>query len=135
MASPFDALDAEMSAAMLTAYGEAASITPRRGGQYAAPGLDPQRSSNPVPVMGVYTGTPEVAVFGAADGQIVINGRTVTADAIFWMPKAQVDEVGFTIKRDDQVIMEVQPGKPSFSVIAVLLTELGDAQLYLVKEQ
>jgi hypothetical protein len=135
MTSPFDELDAELSAAVLTAYGEAAAIVPRRGGQYAAPGFDPERSSGPVPVMGVFTATPEVSVFGSADGQVVVNGRTITADAILWLSKAQVAAIGFQIKRDDQIIMEAQTGKPTYTVVAPAMTELGDTQLFLVKDQ
>jgi hypothetical protein len=132
MGSPFDDLDAELSAAVLTAYGETAIITPRRGTTYAAPGTDQDRQS--VSALVVLSDSPGLEwLSGQRRGSELTGGsRLGVSEAEVWMSKAQADEIGFKIAKGDRVSFPARD--IAYSVVAVMVTNMGDVRLLIVRE-
>jgi hypothetical protein len=132
MASPFDALDAELSAAVLTAYGETALITPRRGTTYAAPGVDTDRP--PVSALVVFSESPGLEwLSGARRGSELTGGsRLGVSEAEIWMSKAQADELGFKLAKGDKISFPSRG--TAYSVVAVMTTDMGDVRAMIVRE-
>jgi hypothetical protein len=132
MASPFDDLDAELSAMVLTAYGEAASIFPRRGGTYAAPGTDENRQ--PVKALVVLSDSPGLEwLSGARRGSELVGGtRLNLSEAEMWMSKLQADELGFKLSKGDRI--EFPARGTAYSVVSVMTTDMGDVRALLVRE-
>lgn len=132
MASPFDDLDAELSASVLTAYGEACRIIPRRAGTYSAPGSDADRS--PVYALVIFSDTPGLEwLSGARRGSELSGGtRLNVGEAEVWMSRAQADELGFKLSKGDLISFPSRDQK--FSVVAVMATQMGDVRLLVVKE-
>lgn len=130
MGSPFDALDAELSSAVVAEFSETCNITPRRTAQYGAPGVDPDR-----------TATPTVAVLSISPGQEVLFGgdeirkRHITVgETECWISKVHADALPFKIQKGDKITFPRTPPL-NFSVIeAPLVTDMGDVRLMLAKE-
>jgi hypothetical protein len=134
MASPFDVLDELLSSAVVTAYGEAAIITPRVSSQYA------QRTND--------TTRPQVnawGVFSAGPGDQQIKGQTTGGEfagstrlgvmlAEFWMTKEQITALGFRPGKGDTVTLPGRAGPPVYSVAGIQDTDRGDVALILVRE-
>jgi len=134
MASPFDELDDLLSSAVMTAYGEAAVLTPRTSSQYAVRQSDPARA--PANVWGVLSAGPgEGPVKGqAVGGEFVGTTRIGTMQAEFWMTAAQVAALGFAPARGDTVAFPGRAGAPVYAVTAIQKTDVGDIALILVRE-
>jgi hypothetical protein len=132
MASPFDDLDAELSASVLAAYGETASIFPRRGGTYATPGTDHDRQ--PVSALVVLSDSPGLEwLSGARRGSELTGGTRVgVGEAEMWMSKVQADELGFKLAKGDRVSFPARG--TAYSVVAVMVTDMGDVRALLVRE-
>lgn len=132
MGSPFDDLDAEMSAVILSAYGETANIIPRRAGTYSTPGADADRM--PVAALVVLSESPGLEwLSGARRGSDLTGGTRVNVgEAEVWMGKAQADELGFKIVKGDKINFPSRG--TTYSVVAVMITDMGDTRLLVVKE-
>ena len=135
MASPFDDLDDLMSSAVLTAYGEAATLRPRVSSQYVARSDDPDRPETTV--WGVYSATSAVApIKGQAVGAVFRGTTRVSSKrAEFWIGAEQVAEIPFAIAKGDAISLPGQPGAPTFSIVDVQPTDMGDVNLILVSEE
>lgn len=134
MASPFDDLDQMLTSAVVTAYGEAAILTPRTASQYAVRTSDADR--NAANVWGV---------FSAGPGDLPIKGQTVGGEfagatrvnvmkAEFWMTPEQVSSLGFAPAKGDKISFPGRAGSPVYSVSAIQHTNMGDTALILVRE-
>lgn len=134
MASPFDAFDDLLSSAVMTAYGEAAILTPRTSSQYAARTSDVSR--NAANVWGVFSAGPgEGQIKGQVTGGEFAGGtRLNVTKSEFWMTRDQVAALGFAPSKGDKMTFPGQPGSPVYSVAAIQNTSQGDTALILVRE-
>ncbi len=132
MASPFDDLDAEMSAIILSAYGETANIMPRRAGTYSAPGTDVDRQ--PVAALVVLSDNPGLDwLSGARRGSELTGGTRVSvSEAEVWMSKLQAEELGFKLEKGDRITFPSRG--TAYNVVAVMVTDMGDVRAMLVRE-
>ena len=134
MTSPFDELDAAMSAAMITAYGEVAVLRPRVRQQYVERAADSDR--NAVQVWGVFSSGPfEQQLKGQHIGNENQGGmRFGAARSEFWMSAAQIAEIGFEPAAGDLLELPGRPSEPAYAVSFVQRTDRGDINLSLVRE-
>ncbi len=134
MSSPFDEFDQLLSSAVVTAYGEAAILTPRTASQYAVRQADPGRSVTNV--WGVFSaGSGEAQIKGqATGGEFAGTTRLNVMKAEFWLTAAQVAALGFAPARGDTISFPGRPGTPVYSIAAVQHTNMGDTALILVRE-
>jgi hypothetical protein len=132
MGSPFDDLDAQLAAEILTAYGETVSIFPRRSGTYATPGSDYDRQ--PVSALVVLSDSPGLEwLSGARRGSDLVGGTRVNVgETELWMSKAQADELGFKLSKGDRV--EFSSRGTAYNVVSVMTTDMGDVRALLVRE-
>lgn len=134
MTSPFDDLDAAMSAAINTAYGEVAVLRPRIRRQYVERAGDSDRPA--VRVWGVFSSGPFEQPI---KGQLVGNEnqgamRFAGAKAEFWIGTAQVAEMGFEPSAGDLLELPGRPSEPAYAVSFVQRTDRGDLNLILTRE-
>ena len=134
MASPFDDLDALVSASVGSAFGEAAIITPRVSQQYAARAQDTNRAS--LTCHGVLSAGPaDASVKGqTVGGEFAGATRIASTRAEFWIAKADLAMLGYIPARGDLVSFPTRVGSPAYAVSALQHTDLGDLTLILVAE-
>lgn len=134
MASPFDDLDQILSSAVVTAYGEAAILRPRKSSQYAARKADDNR--NAVNVWGVFSAGPgDMQVKGqSVGGEFSGSTRLNTMKAEFWLTTDQVAALGFKPSKGDSISFPGRDGSSVYSVAAIQNTNMGDVALILVRE-
>jgi len=134
MTLPFDDLDAAMSAAITTAYGEVAILRPRVRPQYVARTADADRHA--VRVWGVFSSGPfEQRVKGQLGGTDNRGALRMTgATAEFWIGAAQVTEIGLEPAAGDLLELPGRPSEPAYAVSFVQRTDRGDLNLVLVRE-
>ena len=131
MGSPFEDADAELSAPVLEAFGEPATIRPRRGSQYGSPGADADRLPDQVEV--IFSESPGLEwLSGSRRGSDLQGGTRVSVgDAEVWISKAGIDALGYTPAKGDLVSLRGR----AFSVAAApMVSDLGDMRLLLVRE-
>ncbi len=131
MGSPFDEADAELSEAALEAFGEPATIRPRRGGQYGSPGADADRLPDQVEV--IFSESPGLEwLSGSRRGSDLQGGTRVSVgDAEVWLSKAGVDGLGYTPAKGDTVSLR---GRRFAVVAAPMVSDMGDMRLLLARE-
>lgn len=134
MASPFDALDELLSASVMTAYGEAAILTPRTSSQYAQRASDTNRPQTNV--WGVFSAGPgEQQIKGqSTGGEFAGTTRLSVMRAEFWITQEQVAALGFNPGKGDTVTFPGRTGSPVYAVAAIQNTDRGDLALILVRE-
>lgn len=134
MTSPFDDLDQMLSSAMVTAYGEAAILTPRISSQYVARASDPSRSA--VNVWGVFSaGAADQQIKGqAVGGEFAGTTRLSVTKSEFWLSAEQLRALGFAPQKGDKISFPGRPGAPVYSIASIQNTNMGDAALVLVRE-
>lgn len=133
MATEFDSLLTALDAAVASATGEAASLTPRLTAPYGAPATDPSR-----PVATI------TGIFSDGPGSAYLNGGPVgdfsgkmMMDALvaeFWLPAAGVAGIGYEIRTGDGLILTGRTGTPTYRVVEIQRTNGGDANLVLTLE-
>lgn len=130
MASPFDALDAALSASCVGAFGEAATLRPRTNSQYSDHAPDPLRPE--AQISGVYSAGPgEVPIKGATqNGGFQGATRFATMRAEFWVPAEAVAALPYKVAKHDLIILDDRGGLP-YEIVAVQRTDLGDLNLIL----
>ena len=134
MGAAFDELDAAMSAAIATAYGEVAVLRPRARQQYVERAADSDR--NAIQIWGVFSSGPFEQPL---KGQLVGNQnqgamRFAGATAEFWIGTAQVAEMGFEPSAGDLLELPGRPTEPAYAVSFVQRTDRGDINLILTRE-
>lgn len=134
MASPFDALDELLSSAVMTAYGEAAILTPRTSSQYAQRTTDATRPQTNV--WGVFSAGPgDQQIKGqSTGGEFAGPTRLNVMRAEFWITPEQVSALGFRPGKGDTITFPGRAGSPVYAVAAVQNTDRGDVALILVRE-
>jgi hypothetical protein len=134
MASPFDDLDALVSGAVASAFGEAAVITPRSAQQYAARTQDTNRAQRSC--SGIFSAGPGAdAIRGQTVGSEFAGGTRVSSvKAEFWLTKTEIEALGFTPAKGDTVSFPARSGAPVYAITAVQHTAHGDVALLLVRE-
>ena len=134
MASMFDDLDTAISGVIKDAFAEAAVHRPRVSVQYVERATDPDRPQNLI--HGVFSAGP-------ADDQLKGNARgsefsgttrLVSANAEFWIAKAEVDALTALPAKGDTITLTSRTGNPAYAVSSVQHTDLGDLNLILVRE-
>ena len=134
MGAAFDDLEAAMSAAIVTAYGEVGILRPRTRQQYVERAADSDR--NAVQIWGVFSSGPFEQPL---KGQLVGNQnqgamRFAGAKAEFWIGTAQVAEMGFEPAAGDLLELPGRPTEPAYAVSFVQRTDRGDLNLILTRE-
>jgi hypothetical protein len=134
MSAAFDDLDAVMSAAIVTAYGEVAILRPRARQQYVERAADSDRTA--VQIWGVFSSGPFEQPI---KGQLVGNDnqgamRLAGAKAEFWIGTAQVADMGFEPATGDLLELPGRPSEPGYAVSFVQRTDRGDLNLILTRE-
>ena len=130
MASPFDALDAALSAACASAFGEAAVLRPRKASQYTERAVDPERPE--APIIGIYSAGPgEVPIRGAATGgEFQGPTRFATMRAEFWIEAEHVAGLPYTLAKGDLIVLTDRGDLP-YEIVKVQPTDMGDVNLIL----
>ncbi len=134
MGGAFDDLEAGMSAAIVTAYGEVALLRPRTRPQYVERTADSDR--NAFQIWGVFSSGPFEQPI---KGQLVGNQnqgalRFAGAKAEFWIETAQAVEMGFEPSAGDLLELPGRPSEPAYAVSFVQRTDRGDLNLILTRE-
>ena len=134
MTSPFDALDALASGAVMQGFGEEAVLIPRRGSQYVEAAADADRMS--VKVRGIFS-----ALAASSDlrgqsrgGEFKGTTRMVSEQSAFWIAAAQLANLGFRPAKGDLLRLPERCGSPSYAIAAIHPTSMGDLNLLLVRE-
>ena len=134
MSSPFDDLDAALSAAVDGVFATKAIILPRLSSQYAERTDDPERAS--VEVTGVFSAGPAASeIPGQArssdfDGVTRLNQQA----ASFWVSAAVAAEIPYRVARGDAVKFPERPGEPTYAVVAPRPSDMGDIEFVLAIE-
>lgn len=130
MASPFDALDAALSASCLGAFGEAATLRPRMASQYTERAADPARPE--AQIFGVYSAGPgEVPIRGeATGGEFKGPTRFATMRAEFWIGAEHIAGLPYTVAKGDLIILTDRGDLP-YEIVKVQPTDMGDVNLIL----
>lgn len=134
MVSPFDDLDQMISSTVLTAYGEAAIITPRTSSQYVERKADPNRSE--ANVWGVFSAGPTESDIRGQSESRGFSGTTRVGSmkAEFWISPEQIRSLGFKPQRGDTISFPGRCGSPVYAVAGLQHTDMGDLALILVRE-
>jgi hypothetical protein len=134
MPSPFDALDAALSATCLGAFGEVASLVPRVASQYTVPQPDPARQQTDI--VGIYSAGPgETPIKGkATGGDFTGPTRFVTTRAEFWVDAETMASLPYEIAKGDMLIL-TDRGDTPYEIIAAQPTDMGDVNLILAYER
>jgi hypothetical protein len=130
MASPFDALDAALSASCMSAFGEAATLRPRKASQYTERAADPARPS--ATISGVYSAGPgDVPIKGASKGgEFQGPTRFATMRAEFWISSEDIACIPYKIAVGDLITLTDRGGL-SYEVVSAQVTDLGDVNLII----
>lgn len=133
MPSPFDALDAALSGAILSAFGEAeaATLRPRTRSEFAegADSLRPDR-----PIRGVFSEAHDTAQLRGAAMSAEHSGvtRLSLQMAEFWLPASEIAALPYAIRQGDRLVLSGRAGSPAFTVSDIQRTDTGDLNLILV---
>lgn len=135
MSSRFDALDAALSRAVLSTFGEtvAATLRPWARSEFVE-GEDATRPARPI--RGVFTEAPSDAPLkGRATGaEFAGTTRLSVSVAEFWIAAADVAALPYQIKTGDRLELPGRPGAPRYSVSDAQTTDTGDINLILARE-
>ncbi len=133
MPSPFDALDAALSGAVLSAFGEsvAASLRPRTRSEFAE-GADSSRPARPI--RGVFNATHGNAELrGAAKGGGFSGVTRLSVNmAEFWVPASEARAIPYEVRQKDHIVFTGRAGQPVYSISDIQPTDMGDLNLILV---
>lgn len=134
MSTPFDELDARLSAGVDGAFGSTALIRPRTSSQYAARAADPERAA--FQVVGVFSAGPaESDISGQSRGaQFAGLTRLSQQAASLWLSAAAVAALPYRPARGDAVEFPGRPGSPVYAIVAVRPSDMGDMELILTIE-
>jgi hypothetical protein len=135
MPSPFDAFNARLSGAILSAFGEeCAQLRPRVRSEFAE-GADPARPARPI--RGVFTeGHDDPAIRGAAMGAEFSGvSRLSVHIAEFWVPASEVSAAPYQIKKGDCIALPARKGAPVYEISDIQISEAGGLNLILVQGQ
>ncbi len=134
MTSPFDALDAAASSAVVTAYGEQAILRPRRSEQYVERAADADR--NGATFWGVFSARPtSFDLHGQARGsELDGTTRVNAARSEFWITREQADALPFRPAKGDLLTLPGRPGSPTYAISAIQPTNMGDLGFLLIRE-
>lgn len=132
MPSPFDAIAADMQAAMDSTFGEGIRLRPMAGdGNYSA-AADPDRPVRDT--RAIVSRAPKV-------GQSNFRGTTTNGAALavapseVWLDRAAWAALGYTPRRGDRIeFTEDSDPPPQAAIAAVQAGEHGDLRLILVSE-
>jgi hypothetical protein len=132
--SAFDDFDTLASQAALAAFGEEAVLSPRRTSQYAESAADADRMA--VKVRGIFSAlaAPSDLRGQGRGGEFTGTTRMVSEQSAFWIAAAQVAELGFRPAKGDLLRLPELCGSPSFAIVAIHPTSMGDLNLLLVRE-
>lgn len=132
MSSPFDALDAELSRAVMGTFGEtiAAQLRPRTRSEYAE-AADPDRAARNI--RGVFTeGHADAQLRGASTGAEFTGATRLSVHmAEFFLPASELALVPYEIRQGDELAFPSRPGAPVFSVSDMQRGDTGDLNLIL----
>lgn len=135
MPSPFDAMDADLSAAVMDAFGEtvAATIRPRVLSQYRGRTAD---NARPVrSLAGIFSAGPQVEQMkGASSAELAGSTRMATRACEFWVSAANVAALPYRIAVGDLIEFPGRAEEPAYSVARIQPSDLGDLNLLLVVE-
>lgn len=133
MPSPFDALDADISRAVMAAFGETggALLRPRARTDYTE-GADPSRPE--WPLCGIFSeGHTTDALRGAAQGgEHTGVSRLSLHRAEFFAPAEALKDLPYAIRPGDQLILPDRPGQPIYTISDMQASDTGDLNLMLV---
>lgn len=128
MPSPFDAIDADMQAALAPIFGEGIRIMPRMGDNYTS-AADPARPER-VGVLATVARAPGAAPTDYSGS--ARNGAQVTrAPGEVWIDQIAYAAIGYEIQRGDLIAITDDPARPPCKVVAVHAGEGGDVQIIL----
>ncbi|MBY0400954.1 hypothetical protein K2X89_11705 [Myxococcota bacterium] len=135
MSSPFDALDAALSRVVMDRFGETegALLRPRTVSQYAGRAADPARPETTI--CGIFSAGPgDAPIRGNSTGEFAGTTRLASMSVELWLPAGEVAAIPFEIAVGDLIELSDRAGAPVYSVARVQKTDLGDANLILVRE-
>ena len=134
MTSPFDALDAATSSAVVAVYGEKAVLRPRRSEQYVERTADADR--NGTIVWGIFSARPtSFDLHGQARGsELDGTTRVNAARSEFWIARNQAEALPFRPAKGDLLGLPGRPGSPTYAISAIQPTNMGDLAFLLVRE-
>jgi hypothetical protein len=127
MASPFDALMANVDAACDAIFGEAVTIAPQATGNYSVRS-DPERP--PAIVTAIVSISPQAGdVRGQMTSEGVNQGRTTNvAPSTIWISAAAAAALGYDLKAGDLIELSSRAGTPVYRMERPAVTDLGDLE-------
>ncbi len=130
MPTPFDALDAALSASCDAAFGEPAVLRPRKASQYAERAVDPTRPVREI--TGIFSAGPgETRLKGKAMGTDFGGAsRVATTRAEFWIAATDAASIGYEIRTGDVIVLTDRDASV-YEVVFPQRTDLGDLNLIL----
>lgn len=134
MATAFEAMDETLSAALSSAFAEAALLRPRLSTQYMERSPDPDRHE--AMTYGIFSAGPaEEDLRGQTrGGQMSGTTKLSTAAAEFWIAKPQIYQLPWLPITGDAVVLTARSGQPIYAISRVTTSDLGDLTLILVQE-
>lgn len=134
MPTPFDRAWQRGEAAIGRVMGEGVRIEPRIGGGLAGFAADGSRPS--LIVTGVFALAGQTARLQGQRQGAELQGLTSlsTADATCWLGSDTVAALGYTLRKDDAIVLTSRAGAPRYAVAWVEPTDRGDATLHLTRE-
>lgn len=136
MSSPFDALDAALSGAVMSAFGEtvAATLRPRTRSDFAE-GDDTSRPARQI--RGVFSeAAADPALRGAARGADLSGVTRLSVQmAEFWVPASELAALPYAIRQGDRLAFSGRAGAPSFTISDRHFDEAGNVNLILATSE
>ncbi len=135
MPSPFDALDAAMSAVVMDNFGEtvAAILRPRTESQYVERAVDGARPETTV--RGIFSAGPsEGDIRGNSTAEFKGTTRMAQIAAEFWLPASEVAALAYTVAQGDLLRFPGRPSSPEYVVVRIQWSDMGDMNLILAAE-
>lgn len=135
MPNPFDALDAALSRAVMSTFGESeeAMFRPRTRSEYA----EASDTTRPDwPIRGVFTEAHDVAQLrGAAMGAEHSGVTRLSVQmAEFFAPAEEVAGLPYAPRQGDKIAFPCRPGAPVYTVSDMQRGDTGDLNFILVIE-
>lgn len=134
MASPFDDLDADVSAAIDAEFGEVVQVRPRVSAQYVE--RAPHPTIMPFDVLATFSAGPTVEqVKGQVRGAELVGAtRLGSMTAECWIARAMLAIMPHYPAVGDAIALISRVGAPVYAVSQTQATDMGDVNLILVRE-
>lgn len=136
MASPFDHLDAQVSAAVNAAFGEAVTIRPMTENGRTAPTVDGTREVKIITVQFALAPDTDYLSGARRGSEMMGSSRLNTNAAEAWISAEEASTLGYDLTTGDRIVLHTREGLPVYQISAApQIYDTGDVNLILVREE